>query len=50
MQVEDFYKTVTEASKGSVIKEKGSKFLGKLTETWDDLVHSTQMITTKSNA
>jgi uncharacterized YigZ family protein len=28
MQVEDFYKTVTEASKGSVIKEKGSKFLG----------------------
>ena len=32
------------------LTDKGSKFLEKLTETWDELVHSTQMITTKSNA
>ena len=32
------------------LTDKGSKFLGSLTETWDDLVHSTQMITSKSNA
>jgi PadR family transcriptional regulator PadR len=32
------------------LTDKGSKFLEKLTETWDDLVHSTQMITLKSNA
>src|SRR5690349_17860615 len=32
------------------LTDKGSKFLLTLTETWDDLVHSTQMITSKSNA
>ena len=32
------------------LTDKGSKFLEKLTETWDELVHSTQTITTKSNA
>ena len=29
------------------LTDKGSKFLGSLTETWDDLVHSTQMITSR---
>lgn len=29
------------------LTDKGSKFLGSLTNTWDDLVHSTQTITTK---
>ena len=32
------------------LTDKGSKFLEKLSETWEDLVHSTQMITSKSNA
>ena len=31
------------------LTDKGGKFLEKLSETWDDLVHSTQMITAKSN-
>jgi len=30
------------------LTDRGSKFLESLTETWDDLVHSTQMITAKS--
>jgi PadR family transcriptional regulator PadR len=30
------------------LTDKGSKFLGSLAETWDDLVHSTQMIISKS--
>lgn len=30
------------------LTDKGSKFLEKLTATWEDLVQSTQMITTKS--
>lgn len=29
------------------LTDKGSIFLGSLTNTWDDLVHSTQTITTK---
>ncbi|HPM32539.1 MAG TPA: PadR family transcriptional regulator, partial [Chryseolinea sp.] len=32
------------------LTDKGSKFLRNLSETWDELVHSTQTITTKSNA
>jgi PadR family transcriptional regulator, regulatory protein PadR len=32
------------------LTDKGSKFLRYLSETWDELVHSTQTITTKSNA
>jgi PadR family transcriptional regulator PadR len=32
------------------LTDKGSKFLTLLTETWDELVHSTQMITSKSKA
>ena len=32
------------------LTDKGMKFLKKLTETWDELVHSTEMITSKSNA
>jgi PadR family transcriptional regulator PadR len=32
------------------LTDKGSKFLEKLSETWDDLLHSTQMITAKSNS
>ncbi len=32
------------------LTDKGSKFLTSLSETWDDLVHSTNMITSKSNA
>jgi PadR family transcriptional regulator, regulatory protein PadR len=32
------------------LTDKGSKFLRNLSETWDELVYSTQMITTKSNA
>ena len=32
------------------LTDRGSKFLEKLAETWDDLVHSTQTITSKSNA
>lgn len=32
------------------LTDKGSKFLTRLTETWDELVHSTQMITSKSKA
>ena len=31
------------------LTDKGSKFLGSLTATWDELVHSTQTITSKSN-
>ena len=31
------------------LTDKGSKFLEKLTETWDELVHSAQMITAKSH-
>lgn len=31
------------------LTDKGSKFLGVLTDTWDELVHSTQLITSKSN-
>jgi PadR family transcriptional regulator PadR len=31
------------------LTDRGSKFLEKLTETWDELVHSTQMITSKAN-
>jgi PadR family transcriptional regulator PadR len=30
------------------LTDKGMKFLGSLTETWDELIHSTQMITSKS--
>ena len=30
------------------LTDKGSKFLGSLTATWDDLVHSTQTISSKS--
>ncbi|MBT1689510.1 PadR family transcriptional regulator [Dawidia soli] len=30
------------------LTDRGSKFLEKLTETWDELVHSTQTITNKS--
>ena len=30
------------------LTDKGSKFLEKLSETWDELAHSTQMITAKS--
>ena len=29
------------------LTDKGSKFLGSLSETWEELVHSTQMITSK---
>lgn len=32
------------------LTDRGGKFLEKLTETWDDLVHSTQMITSKSKS
>lgn len=32
------------------LTDKGVKFLGKLTETWEDLIHSTEMITTKSKS
>ncbi len=32
------------------LTDKGSKFLSNLTETWEDLVHSTQMITSKANS
>jgi PadR family transcriptional regulator, regulatory protein PadR len=32
------------------LTDKGGKFLEKLSETWDELVHSTQMITAKSNS
>ncbi len=31
------------------LTDKGSKFLASLSETWDELVHSTQMITSKSS-
>ena len=31
------------------LTDKGGKFLEKLSETWEDLSHSTQMITSKSN-
>ena len=31
------------------LTDRGSKFLGSLTATWDELVHSTQTITSKSN-
>jgi PadR family transcriptional regulator, regulatory protein PadR len=31
------------------LTDRGSKFLEKLTETWDEVVHSTQMITSKAN-
>jgi PadR family transcriptional regulator PadR len=32
------------------LTDRGGKFLNSLTETWDELVHSTQMITAKSQA
>ena len=32
------------------LTDRGGKFLTKLTETWDELVHSTHMITAKSKA
>lgn len=32
------------------LTDKGGKFLEKLSETWDELNHSTQMITAKSNS
>lgn len=32
------------------LTDAGTKFLQKLTETWDELIHSTEMITSKSNA
>lgn len=32
------------------LTDKGGKFLEKLAETWDELTHSTQMITSKSNS
>jgi PadR family transcriptional regulator PadR len=31
------------------LTDKGAKFLEKLTETWDELTHSTEMITTRTN-
>lgn len=31
------------------LTDRGSKFLASLSETWDELVHSTQMITSKSS-
>jgi len=31
------------------LTDKGGKFLGVLADTWDGLVHSTQLITSKSN-
>ena len=30
------------------LTDRGQKFLEKLTETWDELIHSTQMITSKA--
>jgi PadR family transcriptional regulator, regulatory protein PadR len=32
------------------LTDKGGKFLEKLSETWEELAHSTQMITAKSNS
>jgi PadR family transcriptional regulator PadR len=32
------------------LTDRGMKFLQKLTETWDELIHSTEMITSRSNA
>ncbi len=32
------------------LTDKGSKFLEKLSETWNDLTHSTHMITAKSQS
>jgi PadR family transcriptional regulator PadR len=32
------------------LTDRGGKFLTKLSETWDELVHSTQTITAKSQA
>ena len=32
------------------LTDKGGKFLEKLSETWDELVNSTQAITSKSNS
>lgn len=32
------------------LTDKGSKFLQSLTETWEELVYSTQTITSKSNS
>ncbi len=32
------------------LTDKGMKFLEKLTETWDEVIHSTEMITSRSNA
>lgn len=31
------------------LTDKGAKFLEKLTETWEELIHSTEMITSRSN-
>jgi PadR family transcriptional regulator PadR len=32
------------------LTDQGRQFLEKLTQTWDELIHSTQMITSKSHA
>jgi PadR family transcriptional regulator PadR len=32
------------------LTNKGMKFLEKLTETWDEVIHSTEMITSRSKA
>jgi PadR family transcriptional regulator PadR len=32
------------------LTDQGRKFLEKLTQTWDELIHSTNMITSKSHA
>jgi PadR family transcriptional regulator PadR len=32
------------------LTDRGSKFLEKLSETWDDLINSTHMITAKSQS
>ncbi|QOI97524.1 MAG: PadR family transcriptional regulator [Flammeovirgaceae bacterium] len=32
------------------LTDKGMKFLQKLTETWDEVIHSTEMITSRSKA
>ncbi len=31
------------------LTDKGAKFLEKLTETWEELIHSTEMITSRNN-
>lgn len=32
------------------LTDRGMKFLEKLTETWDEVIHSTEMITSRSQA